>query len=252
VRWRTRVLKALPFTDNLVSVIAGLLAITTFAAGAFGYVAQNERAERNELEGTVASLKRQRDDLKETNDTLDAEVGSLRDENADLEDQIAAQADSPTTTTPSSDDELPPAEGAETPTSYNQIYAAQGLTVPANPCSGDNAVDLDVPVIGAEYNVWDVAYTTCQLDGKLRFAVTTRHVEGPANATAEQCADVLRRKGIGPDDMVAPLSGAVICVETRSDEAGHSGRSARIVRMEIKAVDTGERVTVNVEAWEPD
>jgi cell division protein FtsB len=97
-RWRTRFLKALPFTDNLVSVIAGLLAITTFAAGAFGYVAQNERSERNALEDTVDSLERRRDDLKTANASLETEVGELRERNTELEEQVA-ELENPTTTT---------------------------------------------------------------------------------------------------------------------------------------------------------
>jgi hypothetical protein len=250
VRWRTRFLKALPFTDNLVSVVAGLLAITTFAAGAFGYVARNEREQRNELEGTVASLERERDDLQETNDTLGGEVSSLRDENANLQAQLADQPENPTTTP---DGPEPPAEGQAQSTTYHQLYAVQELVITES-CSGhENAADLDVPQVGAGIYKWDVDYYHCNgQPGRLAFAPYTRHAPGPAGATVEQCADALRRSGIGNDQNEAPEPGAVWCVETTSDSNESDGWEPKVVSMDIKAVDEGQTVTVNVQAWEPD
>jgi hypothetical protein len=243
---RARFLHALPFTDNLVNVVAGLLAITTFFAGAFGYVAKTERDQRNELEGAVASLERQRDDLKETNASLTTENASLRDENDALEAQID---DSPSTSAPSVT--LPTEEGTPGTTTYTQIYRAQDLTL-TGACGHENAADLDVPEInGTGYN-WEVDYGCGNETGRLLFAGFTRHAAGPANATAEQCADLLRRSGIGNDDTVVPLNGAVLCVETSTDNARAAHRNPRIVRMVVKSVDGTKQVAVNVEAWEPD
>jgi cell division protein FtsB len=243
--WRRRILTALPFTDNAVSVVAGLLAIVTFVAGGLGYVAKTERDERNELEGAVASLERQGDDLRETNDTLTAENDSLRDENEDLAAQVADLEDNKTTVTTTTT--VTPSPLPSPTSDYRQVYGAQDLVLTIS-CTQQNAADLDVPKITAVSNYYDVDYH-CGTPAPLRFTYGTRHAAGPPGATAEQCADVIRRAGIGDGDTVIPSNGAVLCVLTHT---GSEDIPARVVRMVVTAVDDGESVTVNVEAWEPD
>lgn len=133
-----------------------------------------------------------------------------------------------------------------------QVYPAQDLVVTAS-CNGQNAADLDIPTIGAGTFHWDVDYR-CGGTGtaKLMFANNTRHAAAPDGATAEQCADVLRRSGVGDDQAVIPLSGVVLCVQTTTDASERDERPPRLVRLAVTSVDDNEQLTINVEAWELD
>jgi regulator of replication initiation timing len=240
----------LPFTDNLVSVVAGLLAIATFAAGALGYVAKTARDERNELEGAVASLERQADDLRQTNETLVAENDGLREQNDELITQLDERATTPVDPEQEPPTDRPPQDGDETPTSYQTVYSTQKLTLTGS-CYGQNRADLDVPEVGADDDRWDVDYDTCVNGGaRLAFARSTRHAPGPDGATAEECADVLRRSGVGSDQVIAPVTGAVYCIDTAISPSERDLHPPRVVRMVIGEVHDGEQVDVEVEAWQ--
>ncbi|HEY8546578.1 MAG TPA: NPCBM/NEW2 domain-containing protein [Acidimicrobiales bacterium] len=140
--FKARFLRALPFTDNLVSVVAGLLAIATFAVGALGYVAKNERDERNELEEAVASLERQRDDLREANDQLGTEADELRATNEELEERLqAAEA---------ALEEAGPGDGDEDPSTTTSTVGDKVLLADLEPVEGNVRTD-PVAMGGEEY-----------------------------------------------------------------------------------------------------
>jgi hypothetical protein len=152
--------------------------------------------------------------------------------------------DDTATTDPSQEPTSEPTDGPDPSGSFTVAYQSEPLRLQP---STQRYIDLDEPSGNAASSAAELTYSGYTGDYKLVFRdLALASVNSPA-ATANDCAQQLRRAPI--DTAFAPSKGQLVCVLTDREAADDQGIRQKIVLLRVDSIAQDGTLNLTLTAW---